>query len=142
MSTITVTGNLTADPELRFTTSGAAVANFTVAENHRTKQGDQWADDGSTFYRVSAWKTMGENIAESLHKGDRVTVTGQFRTREYEARDGSKGRSLDITADTVGPDLRFATATPTKRSRGSHPAPQTPQSDPWGAGDDTANAPF
>lgn len=130
MADIIVTGNLTADPEVRFTPSGAAVANFTVAENHRKKSGDSYVDDGSTFYRVAAWKSLGENIGASLRKGDRVTVTGELRTREYEARDGSAGRSLDITARTVGPDLRFATVSaPTKSSGGGT---QAPAPDPWG----------
>lgn len=142
MSTIIVTGNTTSEPELRFTPSGKAVANFTVAENHRTKQGDTYVDDGSTFYRISAWGSLAENIAESLHKGDRVTVTGQFRTREYTTRDGAQGRSLDITADTVGPDLRWATASPQKRRPGGQPAQQT-QGDMWGsAPQQDAEAPF
>lgn len=143
MSTIIATGNITAEPELRFTPAGKAVANFTIAENHRTKQGDAYVDDGATFYRIAAWGSLAENAAESLHKGDRVTVTGQFRTREYTTRDGVQGRSLDITADTVGPDLRWATARVEKAGRSGFGGGQQPQGDTWGsAPQQDTEAPF
>lgn len=126
MSTITVDGRLTADATLRFTPNGRAVLNFDLAENHRRRNGDQWEDDGATFYRVSVWGKRAENLAEELTKGTPVLVTGEFRTREYETRDGGKGRSLDITADTVG-------LIPVgERRQQQAPASSTAQ-DPWGS---------
>lgn len=102
MASITVTGNVTADPEIRFTQAGKAVASFSVAENHRKKQGDQWIDDGATFYRVSAWDDFAENLTEQIRKGSRVIVTGQIRNKPFESRDGSGKRdSWEVTADQV-----------------------------------------
>lgn len=144
MASITVTGNATADPELKFLNNGTAVANFTIAENHRKKNPDtgSYEDDGTTFYRVAAWRQLGENTAESIVKGNQVTVTGTFRTREYTAKDGSTGRSLDITADTVGPNLQFATAKAAKTSGGiAASAPSAGGGDPWAPQSDD-NPPF
>jgi single-strand DNA-binding protein len=114
---VTVVGNITADPELRFTQSGAAVANFTVVKNNRTKQGDQWVDGEPDFYRVNVWRTLAENVSESLRKGDRVIVSGKLQSRSYETREGEKRTSWEITADAVGPDLRWATAQVRKADR-------------------------
>lgn len=107
---VTVVGNITGDPELRFTQSGAAVANLTVVKNNRVKQGDQWADGPPDFYRVNCWRQLAENAAESLRKGDRVIVTGVLKSRAFETQQGEKRTSWEITADAVGPDLRWATA--------------------------------
>lgn len=106
---ITLTGNATGDAELRFTQSGAAVANVTVAVTPREKNGDQWQDGQAAFYRVAAWRDMAENVAESVRKGDRVTVVGRLKPREYE-HNGEKRTSLDVDADSVALDLRFRTA--------------------------------
>jgi single-strand DNA-binding protein len=114
---VTVVGNITADPELRFTQSGAAVANFTVVKNNRTKQGDQWVDGEPDFYRVNVWRTLAENVGESLRKGDRVIVSGKLQSRSFETREGEKRTSWEITADAVGPDLRWATAQVRKADR-------------------------
>lgn len=107
----TIVGNLTGDPELRFTRSGVAVANFTIAVNHRRKQGTEWVDDGATFIRCAAWRDLAESVAGSLTKGQRVTVTGDLRAREYDRSDGGKGLSLDLSVDEIGPTLaKFKTA--------------------------------
>ena len=109
---ITVIGNLTADPELRFTPSGQAVANFTVASTNRMldKATNEWKDGDTVFIRCSVWRQYAENVAESLTKGTRVVVTGRLKVRQYEARDGSKGTSVECDVEEVGPALRYATA--------------------------------
>jgi single-strand DNA-binding protein len=116
---ITVIGNLTDDPELKFTPSGAAVANFTVASTPRTfdKQTNEWKDGDALFLRCAAWRQLAENVAESLQKGQRVVVTGALRVRQFERQDGSKGTSVELNVDEVGPSLRYATAKVTKVSR-------------------------
>ena len=116
---ITVVGNLTDDPELKFTPSGAAVANFTVASTPRTfdKQTNEWKDGDALFLRCAAWRQLAENVAESLQKGQRVVVTGALRVRQFERQDGSKGTSVEMNVDEVGPSLRYATAKVTKASR-------------------------
>lgn len=118
---ITVIGNLTDDPELKFTPSGAAVANFTVASTPRTfdKQTNEWKDGDALFLRCAAWRQLAENVAESLQKGQRVIVTGALRVRQYERQDGTKGTSVEMNVDEVGPSLRFATAKVTKATRSS-----------------------
>jgi len=118
---ITVVGNLTDDPELKFTPSGAPVANFTVASTPRTfdKQTNEWKDGDALFLRCAAWRQLAENVAESLTKGQRVIVTGALRVRQYERQDGSKGTSVELNVDEVGPSLKFATAKTTKATRSS-----------------------
>jgi single-strand DNA-binding protein len=121
MSKITVVGNMVDDPELRFTPSGAAVSTFRMAENRRkfNKATNEYEDAGTTFYRVTAWRGLAENVAESLSKGQRVIVAGEFHSEEFDRRDGSKGLGLEINADSVGPDLSYATASVTKVARGN-----------------------
>lgn len=116
---ITVIGNLTDDPELKFTPSGAAVANFTVASTPRTfdRQTNEWKDGDALFIRCAAWRQLAENVAESLQKGQRVIVTGALRIRNFERQDGSKGTSVEINVDEIGPSLRYATAKVTKANR-------------------------
>jgi single-strand DNA-binding protein len=114
---ITVVGNATRDPELRFTPSGVPVASFGVAVNKRKKDGDQWVDAGVDFYNVTAWRDLGTNVAESIDKGQRIIVTGRLEQREYEAKDGTKRTSVDITADEIGPSLRWATAETQRNER-------------------------
>lgn len=139
---VTVVGTLTADPELRFTPSGKAVANFTVAQNPRVKDGNQWKDGEATFIRCSVWEGMAENVAESLRKGDRVIVQGGMRTRSYEAQDGTKRSSLELLIEAVGPDLRYATAAVTKIRKGDGFAKQAPADDPWGVPAQDGPPPF
>lgn len=116
---ITVIGNLTDDPELKFTPSGAAVANFTVASTPRTfdRQTNEWKDGDALFLRCAAWRQMAENVAESLQKGQRVIVTGALKIRNFERQDGSKGTSVEINVEEVGPSLKWATAKVTKAAR-------------------------
>jgi single-strand DNA-binding protein len=116
---ITVIGNLTADPELRFTPSGAAVANFTVASTPRTfdRQTNEWKDGEALFLNCSVWRQAAENAAESLQRGMRVLVSGRLKARSYETREGEKRTVFEIDVDEVGPSLRYATAKVTKTSR-------------------------
>src|SRR5215467_8021035 len=113
---ITVVGNLTADPELRFTPSGAAVANFTVASTPRTydRQTNEWKDGEALFLRASIWRQAAENVAESLTRGARVVVTGRLRQRSYETKDGEQRTVVELDAEEIGPSLRWATAKPQK----------------------------
>ncbi|HEY0774605.1 MAG TPA: single-stranded DNA-binding protein [Nocardioidaceae bacterium] len=116
---ITVVGNLTADPELRFTPSGAAVANFTVASTPRTfdKQSNEWKDGEALFLNCSVWRQAAENAAESLQRGMRVIVQGRLKARSYETREGEKRTVFEIDVDEVGPSLKYATAKVTKTTR-------------------------
>jgi single-strand DNA-binding protein len=109
---ITVVGNLTDDPELRFTPSGAAVANFTVASTPRTlnKQTNEWEDGEAMFLRCSIWRQAAENVAESLQRGMRVVVQGRLKQRSYETREGEKRTVYELEVEEVGPSLKFATA--------------------------------
>jgi single-strand DNA-binding protein len=118
-TTITVVGNLVADPELRFTPSGAAVANFTVASTPRTydKNSQQWVDGEALFLRGSIWREAAENVAESLRKGDRVIVTGNLKQRSYETNNGEKRTAFELDAEEVAPSLKYATARVTKANR-------------------------
>ena len=116
---ITVIGNLTGDPELRFTPSGAAVANFTVASTPRTfdRQSNEWKDGDTLFLRCSIWREAAESVAESLTKGTRVIVTGRLIQRSYETREGEKRTVVELQVDEVGPSLRYATAKVTRTQR-------------------------
>ncbi|MBI1377974.1 MAG: single-stranded DNA-binding protein [Frankiales bacterium] len=116
---ITVVGNLTNDPELRFTPSGAAVASFTIASNSRylDKQTNEWKDGEPVFMRCSVWRQYAENVAESLTRGTRVIATGRLKQRSYETREGEKRTVLEMEVDDVGPALRTATAKVTKVAR-------------------------
>ena len=117
---ITVIGNLTGDPELRFTPSGAAVANFTVASTPRTfdRQSNEFKDGDTLFMRCSIWREAAENVAESLTKGTRVIVTGRLVQRSYETREGEKRTVVELQVDEVGPSLRYASAKVTRTQRG------------------------
>ncbi|MFF5582699.1 single-stranded DNA-binding protein [Streptomyces hygroscopicus] len=143
---ITVVGNVVADPELRFTPGGAAVANFRVASTPRTfdRQTNEWKDGDTLFLGVSVWRQQAEHVVESLHRGDRVIVVGYLAQRQYE-KDGERKSSYEIKAEEVGPALKNATAHVTKSSAGNgqqqraqgygQQAPQNgygaPQGDPW-----------
>jgi len=119
-TTITVVGNLTADPELRFTPSGAAVANFTVASTPRIfdRQSSEWKDGEALFLRCNIWREAAENVAESLTRGSRVIVTGRLKQRSFETREGEKRTVFEVEVDEIGPSLRYATAKVNKASRG------------------------
>ena len=140
---ITVIGNLTADPELRFTPAGAAVANFTVASTPRTfdRQTNEWKDGEALFLRCNIWREAAENVAESLTRGSRVIVSGRLKQRSYETREGEKRTVVELEVDEIGPSLRWATAKVTKAARGgggggggsSYGGGSTPPAadDPW-----------
>jgi single-strand DNA-binding protein len=138
---ITVVGNLVDDPELRFTPSGAAVANFRIASTPRTfdRQTNEWKDGEALFLSCSVWRQAAENVAESLQKGMRVIVQGNLRSRQYETREGEKRTVFEIQVDEVGPSLKYATAkvTRTQRSGGSSYGGQAggqggpSDNDPW-----------
>ena len=119
-TTITLIGNLTADPELRFTPNGAAVANFTVASTPRTfdRQTNEWKDGDAMFLNCSVWRQYAENVAESLTKGMRVIVSGRLKSRSYETREGEKRTVFELDVDEVGPALRYATAKVTRTQGG------------------------
>ncbi|MBN9098952.1 MAG: single-stranded DNA-binding protein [Pseudonocardia sp.] len=117
---ITVVGNLTADPELRFTPSGAAVANFTVAATPRIfdRQSGEWKDGEALFMRCNVWRQAAENVAETLTRGMRVMATGRLKQRSFETREGEKRTVVELEVDEVGPSLKYATAKVNKVSRG------------------------
>lgn len=132
-NTITLVGNLTRDPELRFTTTGRGVASFGIAVGRRYQVNGEWQEQTS-FFNVTAWGQLGENAAASLTKGTRIVVTGRLEQREYTTRDGDKRTAIDVIADELGPSLRWATAqverTPKSdvqsgASRGSNPSGET-----------------
>ncbi|MCH9720627.1 MAG: single-stranded DNA-binding protein [Actinomycetia bacterium] len=149
---ITVVGNLTADPELRFTPSGAAVANFTVASTPRIydRQSGEWKDGEALFLRCSIWREAAENVAETLTRGARVIASGRLKQRSFETKEGEKRTVVELEVDEIGPSLKYATAKVNKTSRGggsggfgggapggggggSRPAATAPTEDPWGS---------
>jgi single-strand DNA-binding protein len=116
---ITVIGNLTADPELRFTPSGAAVANFTVASTPRTfdRQSQEWKDGEALFLRCNVWRQAAENVAESLTRGSRVIVSGRLKQRSFDTKEGEKRTVIELEVDEIGPSLRYASAKVTRTQR-------------------------
>lgn len=157
---ITVIGNLTADPELRFTPAGAAVANFTIASTPRTfdKQTNEWKDGEALFLRASIWREAAENVAETLAKGMRVIAQGRLRSRSYDTKEGERRTVMELEVDEIGPSLRFASAKVMRTARGNgegaagggwnggrqqggggysqqqQQAPGGPAADPWATG--------
>ena len=137
MTQVTLIGNTTADPNLSFTGKGDAVATVTVAVNDRVKEGDQWVDGEPTFYRVTAWRKMGEQAAEHIRKGERVIVTGKLKAKNYTTKEGESRLSLEVTADEIGKSIKFEKIT------GSKPkSPQPFDSDPWATETSLDAAPF
>jgi len=135
---ITVVGNLTADPELRYTQNGRAVANLTIASTprHFDRQANEWKDDEALFLRASVWQDFAEHVAGSLTKGTRVIAQGRLRQRSYQDREGNNRTAIELEIDAIGPDLRYATAQVTRATqgagRGGAPsAPQTAADEPW-----------
>ncbi len=146
-TTLTVIGNLTSPPELRFTPSGAAVANFTVASTPRTfdRNRNEWVDGEPLFLRCSAWRELAENIAESFpEKGTRVIVTGRLVQRSYDDRDGNKRTVFEMQVDDIGPSLRYASAKVTRTPRQGGQQQAVQQDDPWATSGTTydENPPF
>jgi single-strand DNA-binding protein len=157
---ITVVGNLTADPELRYTQSGLAVANMTIASTPRTfdRQKNEWVDGEALFLRASVWREFAEHVAGSLTKGTRVIAQGRLKQRSYETKEGEKRTSIELEIDEIGPSLRYATASVTRaqrtggeggargagRDHGADTwAPSEPQGDAWApsTGGDVWNTP-
>ncbi|MGP6169864.1 single-stranded DNA-binding protein [Microbacterium sp. A196] len=140
---ITVVGNLTADPELRYTQNGLPVANFTIASTPRTfdRQANEWKDGDALFLRASVWREFAEHVAGSLTKGMRVVAQGRLRQRSYQDREGNQRTSIELEVDEIGPSLRYATAQVTRAASGgagggggqSRPAQQQQQvsEEPW-----------
>lgn len=128
---ITVVGNLTADPELRYTQTGLAVANFTIASTPRTydKTSGEWRDGDALFLRASCWRDFAEHVAGSLTKGTRVIATGRLKQRSYDDRDGNKRTTIELEIDEIGPSLRYATAQVTRTS--SSTTPRTAADEAW-----------
>ena len=145
-NTITIIGNLTADPELRFTPAGAAVASFTVASTPRVydKATREYRDGEALFLNCSIWRETAENVAESLSRGSRVIVTGRLKQRSYQTKQGEKRTVMECEVEEIGPSLRFTTAKPAPRIP-TKPKQATAVEDPWGSspaiGDDS-EAPF
>ena len=151
---ITVIGNLTADPELRFTGSGDAVTNFTVASTPRTydKNANEWRDGDPLFLGCSVWRQAAENVTETLTKGMRVIVTGRLKQRSYETKEGEKRSTIELEIDEIGPSLRYATATVSRAASSGRPgvgadepwgSPTAPAADPWATpGIPTDDTPF
>ncbi|MGW4640778.1 single-stranded DNA-binding protein [Sphaerisporangium sp. NPDC004334] len=136
-TTITIIGNLTADPELRYTQTGTAVAGFSIASSSRTynKQLEQWEDGEALFLRCSAWRDLGEHVAASLTRGTRVIASGRLCMRTYDTTDGERRTVYEMTVDEIGPSLRFAT-TEVKRTTRTHSTANANgasvgESDPW-----------
>lgn len=143
---ITVVGNLTSDPELRYTQNGLAVANFTIASTPRSfdRASNDWKDGDALFLRASVWREFAEHVAGSLTKGSRVIATGRLKQRSYETKEGEKRTSIELEVDEIGPSLRYATAQVTRAassrdggavgggSGGGRPASQ-PADEPWAA---------
>jgi single-strand DNA-binding protein len=155
---ITVVGNLTADPELRFTPSGAAVASFTIASTPRTfdKNTNEWKDGEALFLRCSIWRQAAENVAESLQRGMRVVAQGRLKQRSYETREGEKRTVIELEVDEIGPSLRYATAKVNRTTRGSSSGGgfgssgssgsdsggSAPADDPWGSAPSSSGGGF
>lgn len=134
---ITVVGNLTADPELRYTQNGLPVANFTIASTPRTfdRQANEWKDGDALFLRASAWREFAEHVAGSLTKGMRVIAQGRLRQRSYQDREGNQRTSIELEVDEIGPSLRYATAQVTRAASSgggqSRPQQQQTSDEPW-----------
>jgi single-strand DNA-binding protein len=144
---ITVVGNLTADPELRYTQSGLAVANFTIASTPRTfdKASNDYKDGDPLFLRASCWREFAEHVAGSLTKGTRVVATGRLKQRSYDDREGNKRTAIELEVDEIGPSLRYATAQVTRASSSANiNVPQATESgDTWNTpGYDDSQTPF
>ncbi|WP_157254974.1 single-stranded DNA-binding protein [Nonomuraea typhae] len=130
---ITITGNLTADPEMRYTDSGVAVAGFTIAASERryNKSIEQWEDGDALFMRCSAWRELADHIAESLTRGTRVIARGRIRTRTYDTSEGERRTVTEMTVEEIGPSLKFATAKPQKAARDTTNGHAAGHDDPW-----------
>ena len=130
---ITVVGNITSDPELRYTQNGLAVANFTIASTPRTfdRQANDWKDGDALFLRASCWREFAEHVAGSLTKGSRVVATGQLKQRSYETNEGEKRTAIELDVHEIGPSLKYATAQVTRVPRSDGSSKPTSGDEPW-----------
>jgi single-strand DNA-binding protein len=118
---VSLVGNLTDDPEVRFTPGGTQVGSFRLAVTPRVREGDAWKDGETSYFRVNVWRELAANAAESLSKGDRVLVTGRLRARSWETPEGERRSVVEVEAEEVGPSLKWATATPQRtRAKGGN----------------------
>ncbi|KAB1867317.1 single-stranded DNA-binding protein [Microbacterium algeriense] len=138
---ITVVGNLTADPELRYTQNGLPVANFTIASTPRTMKDGEWTDGDPLFLRASVWREVAEHVASSLTKGMRVVAQGRLRQRSYQDREGNPRTAIELEVDEIGPSLRYATAHVTRAARtdGQRPAAPAPAQEQWATSEPPAD---
>jgi single-strand DNA-binding protein len=116
---VTITGNLTDNPDLRFTPNGTAVANFRLAVTARVRDGEGWRDGDTSYFRVNVWRQLAEHVADSLAKGDRAVVVGRLKSRSWETPEGDKRSVVEVEADEVAPSLRWATAKPERTNNGN-----------------------
>jgi single-strand DNA-binding protein len=114
---VTITGNLTDDPELKFTPNGAAVANFRVAVTARVRDGETWRDGDTSYFRVNCWRQLAEHVSDSLGKGDRAVILGRLKSRSWETPEGDRRSVVEVEADEVAPSLRWATAKPQRAAK-------------------------
>ncbi len=140
---ITVVGNLTADPELRYTQSGLAVANFTIASTPRNfdRASNEWKDGEALFLRASCWREFAEHVAGSLTKGTRVIASGRLKQRSYETREGEKRTTIELEVDEIGPSLRYANAQVTRAPGGGGGGARGAVDEPWGGASAAPSAP-
>jgi single-strand DNA-binding protein len=120
---VTITGNLTADPELRFTTNGAAVANFRIAVTTRIRDGNTWRDGETSFFRVNAWRQLAQHVTDSLDKGDWAVVIGRLKSRSWETPQGEQRSVVEVEADEIAPSLKWAVAKPERITRNDEAKP-------------------
>ncbi|MDE0642649.1 MAG: single-stranded DNA-binding protein [bacterium] len=132
-NTVTIVGNLTQDPEMRFTPNGVAMARLSIAVNRRSfnRETNQWEEGETSYFNATCWRQMAENVSESLRKGTRVVVTGRLQQRSWETSEGEKRYMVEIQVDEVAPSLRFATASVTRIPRGGS----------WGGGGEQSSVP-
>lgn len=141
--TITICGTAGGDAELKYLPSGASLASWSMAVTPRIKQGDQWTDGETVWYRCTAWRQLAETAAESITKGMRLLVHGRLKVRTYESNAGEKRTSIEVDVEHVGAEMRYATVTATKVARGSEGGSRTaPSEDPWSSSPDEIPPPF
>ena len=128
---VTITGNLTDDPDLRYTPNGTEVANFRLAVTARVKDGDSWRDGETSFFRVNVWRQLAEHVAESLAKGDRTVVIGRLKSRSWETPEGDKRSVVEVEADEVAPSLRWAIAKPERTNKAGNGGGQANDEPPY-----------
>jgi single-strand DNA-binding protein len=122
---VSLVGNLTDDPEVRFTPQGTTVASFRLAVTPRVREGETWKDGETSFFRINAWRDLAEHAADSLSKGDRALVLGRLKTRSWETAEGERRSAVEVEAEEIGPSLKWATATP-QRANGKTKASNSP----------------